>query len=59
MNTKIGLLKYTWAQQREDQKMCKSMLSDLEDDQADLVDVDAADQTTDGEEVVRKPKKKK
>lgn len=32
---------------------------DLEDDQADLVNGDAADQTTDGEELVRKPKKKK
>lgn len=40
-------------------KMCQFMLSDLEDDQADLVNGDAADQTTDGEEAVRKPRKKK
>lgn len=38
--------------------MCQLMLSDLEDDQADLVNGDAADQT-DGEEAVRKPRKKK
>lgn len=34
-------------------------LSDLEDDQADLVNGDTGDQTTDGEEVARKTKKKK
>lgn len=39
--------------------ICQFMLSDLEDDQADLVNGDAADQTTDGEEAVRKPRKKK
>ncbi|KAG7503105.1 hypothetical protein JOB18_032088 [Solea senegalensis] len=32
---------------------------DPEDDQADLVSGDAADQTTDGEEVVKKPKRKR
>lgn len=42
-----------------DLKMFRFMLSDLEDDQADLVNGDTADQTTDGEEVVRKPRKKK
>lgn len=42
-----------------DLKMCWFLLSDLEDDQADLVNGDTADQTTDGEEVVRKPRKKK
>lgn len=35
------------------------MVSDLEDDHTDLVNGDTADQTTDGEEVVKKPKKKK
>lgn len=33
--------------------------SDIEDDQADLVNGDTGDQTTDGEEVVKKLKKKK
>ncbi|XP_028288545.1 transmembrane protein 237B-like isoform X2 [Parambassis ranga] len=37
----------------------KTPTIDLEDDQADLVNGDAADQATDGEELVRKPKKKK
>lgn len=40
-------------------KKKKTATIDLEDDQTDLVNGDAADQTTDGEEVVRKPKKKK
>ena len=34
-------------------------VSDVEDDQADLVNGDAADQYTDGEEVVKKSKRKK
>lgn len=43
-----------------DLKMCRFItLSDLDEDQADLVNGDAADQTTDGEEVVKKPRKKK
>ncbi|XP_004066407.1 transmembrane protein 237B isoform X1 [Oryzias latipes] len=37
----------------------KTPTIDLEDDQADLVNGDEADQTTDGEEVAKKPKKKK
>lgn len=37
----------------------ETRISDLEDDQADLVNGDEADQTTDGEEVAKKPKKKK
>lgn len=37
--------------------MCKFMVSDLEE--ADLVNGDAEDQTADGEEVVKKLKKKK
>ncbi|XP_041822202.1 transmembrane protein 237B-like [Chelmon rostratus] len=40
-------------------KKKKAATIDLEDDQADMVNGDAADQTTDGEEVVRKPRKKK
>ncbi|CAG5933909.1 unnamed protein product [Menidia menidia] len=40
-------------------KKKKSATIDLEDDQADLVNGDTADQATDGEEVVRKPRKKK
>ncbi|KAM4710774.1 transmembrane protein 237B isoform 2-T2 [Anableps anableps] len=40
-------------------KKKKSMSTDLEDHQADLVNGDTGDQTTDGEEVVKKPKKKK
>uniref|UniRef100_A0A3Q3XNS6 Transmembrane protein 237b n=1 Tax=Mola mola TaxID=94237 RepID=A0A3Q3XNS6_MOLML len=40
-------------------KKKKTATIDLEDDQADLVNGDAADQTTDGEEVVKKPRKKK
>ncbi|XP_049919441.1 transmembrane protein 237B-like [Epinephelus moara] len=40
-------------------KKKKTATIDLSDDQAELVNGDAADQTTDGEEVVRKPKKKK
>ncbi|XP_030266164.1 transmembrane protein 237B-like isoform X3 [Sparus aurata] len=40
-------------------KKKKTATIDLEDDQADLVNGDTADQTTDGEEVVKKPKKKK
>ncbi|KAM8722626.1 transmembrane protein 237A-like [Acanthopagrus schlegelii] len=40
-------------------KKKKSATIDLEDDHADLVNGDTADQTTDGEEVVKKPKKKK
>ena len=39
--------------------VCVCVCADLEDDQADLVNGDAADQTTDAEEVVRKPRKKK
>lgn len=39
--------------------MCRFLPSDLEDDQADLVNGDAADQITDAEEVIKKPKKKK
>lgn len=42
-----------------DKKKLKIHVSDLEDDQADLVNGDAAGQTTDGEEVVRKPRRKK
>lgn len=45
--------------EEEDLKTYKFMVSDLEDDQANLVNGDAADQTTDGEEVVKKTKKKK
>ncbi|XP_047432856.1 transmembrane protein 237B-like isoform X2 [Mugil cephalus] len=37
----------------------KTSTIDLEDDQADLVNGDTADQATDGEEVARKPRKKK
>lgn len=55
VNTEIGQFKA----EEEDLKKCNFMVSDLEDDQADLVNGDAADQTTDGEEVVKKPKKKK
>ncbi|KAM9766363.1 transmembrane protein 237B-like isoform 2-T2 [Menidia menidia] len=40
-------------------KKKKSATIDLEDDQADLVNGDTADQATDAEEVVRKPRKKK
>lgn len=40
-------------------KKKKTATIDLEDDQADLVNGDTADQATDGEEVVKKPKKKK
>ncbi|KAL3999645.1 protein yippee-like 5 [Sarotherodon galilaeus] len=40
-------------------KKKKTATIDLEDDHADLVNGDTADQTTDGEEVVRKPRKKK
>ncbi|XP_069554391.1 transmembrane protein 237B isoform X3 [Brachyistius frenatus] len=40
-------------------KKKKMATIDLEDDQADLVNGDTADQNTDGEEVVRKPRKKK
>ncbi|XP_036947570.1 transmembrane protein 237A-like isoform X3 [Acanthopagrus latus] len=40
-------------------KKKKSATIDLEDDHTDLVNGDTADQTTDGEEVVKKPKKKK
>lgn len=40
-------------------KKKKTTTIDLEDDQADLVNGDTADQTTDGEEVVKKPRKKK
>lgn len=39
--------------------MCRFLPSDLEDDQADLVNGDAVDQITDAEEVIKKPKKKK
>jgi len=39
--------------------MCELLVSDLDDDQADLVNGGAADQTTDGEEVVKKAKRKK
>ncbi|XP_015232888.1 PREDICTED: transmembrane protein 237B-like [Cyprinodon variegatus] len=40
-------------------KKKKAVPTDLEENQADLVNGDTGDQTTDGEEVVRKPKKKK
>ncbi|XP_044044661.1 transmembrane protein 237B-like [Siniperca chuatsi] len=40
-------------------KKKKTATIDFEDDQADLVNGDAADQTTDGEEVVKKHKKRK
>ncbi|XP_037552542.1 transmembrane protein 237B isoform X2 [Nematolebias whitei] len=40
-------------------KKKKAVSTDLEDDQADLVNGDTGDQTTDAEEVVKKPKKKK
>lgn len=40
-------------------KKKKTPAVDLEDDRADLVNGAALDQTTDGEEVVKKPKKKK
>ncbi|XP_007568615.1 transmembrane protein 237B-like isoform X3 [Poecilia formosa] len=40
-------------------KKKKAMSTDLEDNQADLVNGDTGDQTTDGEEVVKKTKKKK
>ncbi|XP_054479944.1 transmembrane protein 237A-like [Anoplopoma fimbria] len=40
-------------------KKKKAPTIDLDDDQADLVNGDAADQTTDGEEVVKKTKKRK
>ncbi|XP_042372375.1 transmembrane protein 237B-like, partial [Plectropomus leopardus] len=39
-------------------KKKKTATIDLSDDQAELGNGDAADHTTDGEEVVRKPKKK-
>lgn len=40
-------------------KKKKTATIDLEDDQADLVPADTVEQNTDGEEVVKKPKKKK
>ncbi|XP_041835218.1 transmembrane protein 237B-like isoform X2 [Melanotaenia boesemani] len=40
-------------------KKKKSATIDLDDDQADLVNGETGDHTTDGEEVVRKPRKKK
>ncbi|XP_023185569.1 transmembrane protein 237B-like [Xiphophorus maculatus] len=40
-------------------KKKKAMSTDLDDNQADLVNGDTGDQTTDGEEVVKKTKKKK
>lgn len=40
-------------------KKKKAMSADVEDNMADLVNGDTGDQTTDGEEVVKKPKKKK
>ncbi|CAJ1087721.1 transmembrane protein 237B [Xyrichtys novacula] len=40
-------------------KKKKTVVTDPDDDQADLVNGDAADQTTDGEEVVKKTRKKK
>ncbi|CAN9498442.1 unnamed protein product [Ophioblennius macclurei] len=40
-------------------KKKKTATLDLDDDQADLVNGDTADQTTDGEELVRKPRKKR
>ncbi|XP_075950815.1 transmembrane protein 237A-like [Anarhichas minor] len=40
-------------------KKKKAATIDLDDDQADLVNGDTADQTTDGEEVVKKPKKRR
>ncbi|MEQ2248959.1 hypothetical protein ILYODFUR_024469 [Ilyodon furcidens] len=40
-------------------KKKKAMSTDLEENQADLVNGDMGDQTTDGEEVVKKAKKKK
>ncbi|XP_070786795.1 transmembrane protein 237B-like [Enoplosus armatus] len=40
-------------------KKKKTATIDLDDDQADLVNGDAADQTTDGEEVVKKTKKRR
>uniref|UniRef100_A0A1A8R537 Transmembrane protein 237b n=1 Tax=Nothobranchius rachovii TaxID=451742 RepID=A0A1A8R537_9TELE len=40
-------------------KKKKAASIDLEDDQAELGDGDAGDQTTDGEEMIKKPKRKK
>ncbi|PWA32109.1 hypothetical protein CCH79_00013405, partial [Gambusia affinis] len=40
-------------------KKKKAISTDLEDNQADLINGDTGDQTTDGEEVVKKTKKKK
>ncbi|KAM6892620.1 transmembrane protein 237A-like isoform 2-T2 [Lycodopsis pacificus] len=40
-------------------KKKKAVTIDLDDDQADLVNGDTADQTTDGDEVVKKPKKRR
>ncbi|XP_019120640.1 transmembrane protein 237A isoform X1 [Larimichthys crocea] len=46
-------------QRRKKKKKTDTIVSDLEDDRADLVNEDAADQNTDGEDVVKKLKKKK
>ncbi|XP_022616653.1 transmembrane protein 237B-like isoform X1 [Seriola dumerili] len=55
----LSLEPATEAPTQRRRKKKKAATIDLEDDQADLVNGDAVDQTTDGEEVVRKPKKKK
>ncbi|XP_023282828.1 transmembrane protein 237B-like [Seriola lalandi dorsalis] len=55
----LSLEPATEAPPQRRRKKKKAATIDLEDDQADLVNGDAVDQTTDGEEVVRKPKKKK
>ncbi|XP_062237043.1 transmembrane protein 237B-like [Platichthys flesus] len=44
---------------RRKKKKTAAIVSDVEDDQADLVNGDTADQYTDGEEVVKKSKRKK
>ncbi|TMS11690.1 Transmembrane protein 237B [Larimichthys crocea] len=46
-------------QRRKKKKKTDTIVSDLEDDRADLVNEDAADQNTDGEDMVKKLKKKK
>lgn len=59
MGEQLNLEATTDAPPQRRKKKKRTPTLDLEDDQADLVNGDAADQTTDGEEVVRKPKKKK
>ncbi|XP_035501592.1 transmembrane protein 237B isoform X4 [Scophthalmus maximus] len=55
----LSLEPTTEAASQKRRKKKKTATIDLEDDQADLVNGDAADQTTDGEEVIKKPKRKK